>query len=87
MLDFHFNITGPDYGPQLQQIQKRLAIMPTNAELEVVIAELETALTTEIDEITAALAAAGVSQENLTRLSALKDRVSGIINPPPPPSA
>lgn len=53
--------------------------MPTNDELTVKLQAVEDALTTEIQQITAALAAAGVSQENLDKLDALKNRISGII--------
>jgi hypothetical protein len=84
MLDFTFNIINPDVGPQLKQIQERLIIMPTQSDLDAKLAELETALTTEIQEITDALAADGVSQASLDKLDALKERISGIINPVPP---
>lgn len=61
--------------------------MPTEAELNAKLDELETALTTEIDEITAALQAQGVSQATIDRVSGLSTRIKGIINPPENPPA
>lgn len=68
----------------LKQILTRLNTMPTNDDLTAKLAEIESALSEEIQQITDALSAAGVSQENLDRLTALKDRISGIVNPTPP---
>lgn len=61
--------------------------MPTKDHLNQVIADLEAAVTSEIDQIVAALQAEDVSSEAIARLTALKERVSGIIAdaPPPPP--
>lgn len=75
---------------RIKLIQKRLDTMPTNEDLSAKLTELETVLTQEIQEITDALAASGVSQENLDRLTAFKDRIAGIVNPnptEPPPTA
>lgn len=68
-------------------ILNRLQHMPTEAELNAKLDELETALTTEIDEITAALQAQGVSQATIDRVSGLSTRIKGIINPPENPPA
>ena len=69
-----------------QLILEKVNTMPTEAELNTRLDELETALTQEIGEITAALQAQGVSQATIDRVTGLRDRIAGIINPPPPPT-
>lgn len=65
----------------LATIIERLNTMPTNEDLSAKLAELETALTEEIQQVADALSAAGVSQENVDRVTALIDRVKGIVAP------
>lgn len=83
MFDINITIQNPEVSPKLKQIIERLNIMPTNTDLATKLKEVEDALTQEIQEITDALAANGVSQENLDKLDSLKARISGIINPEP----